>query len=386
VTRQGCTPALPLKAKSTVEEKSGLVQSMHAGAPGGEFKRQCKSVELATDLGNERCICIRQSKGWRARRHILHKTAGGWKRDGFICAEMNALWRGFQGWKSIHMLALNTQGLAACGQQTNAGGLLKETFGQICHSLNNMFAAVEDKKQPSLSEKMDQVSRRIFRLYHQAECGGERTRYQIGANQRPEIQEENIAAESTPLSMSNSDCNCRLADPARAMQGQESLCCKQGGDVRDLRLTTDDWGAGLGELGGDAKLDVFRPWLQASWGDGSNKAVTATRHVGDISVAVCAVINDASQIADMYPQAAFFDGNVRPDSSDQLLLGDDFPWPLKECSKDVESAPPDLNRHPVPLQKSLGEVQAEWPESHNISGGLGVSTHTIINSSPLDSG
>jgi hypothetical protein len=147
------------------------------------------------------------------------------------------------------MLALNTQGLAGRGEQTDARRLLKEAFGQICDGLDNMLAAVEDKKHPSLPEKMDQVSRRIFRLHHQAECGGERTRYQIVANQWPKIQEENIAAESIPLRMSNSDCNCRLANPARAMQGQEALCCKQGGDVRDHRLTTDDLGAGLGEPG-----------------------------------------------------------------------------------------------------------------------------------------
>jgi hypothetical protein len=80
----------------------------------------------------------------------------------------------------------------------------------------------------------------------------------------------------------------------------------------------------------------------------------------------------------MYPQAAFFDGDAGPDPSDQLLLGNDLPGLLQQRDKDIESPSPDLNRHSVPLQKSLGEVQLEWAKFHDVWRDTGTSIHKIF--------
>ena len=81
--------------------------------------------------------------------------------------------------------------------------------------------------------------------------------------------------------------------------------------------------------------------------DRRHEAIAAPRERGDVARAVLAVAQRLAQAGHVKPQAAFFDGDVGPDPSQQVPLVDDLVRAGHERNEDVEAARAQFHRGAV---------------------------------------
>ena len=86
-----------------------------------------------------------------------------------------------------------------------------------------MLAIVEDQQSRLVSKIRNEAWCRIIRLNGETENRGERCRRKARVAQRAEIHEQNVAGESVGQVVGNRNGDRRLAHPARAGDGDESL-------------------------------------------------------------------------------------------------------------------------------------------------------------------
>jgi hypothetical protein len=87
-----------------------------------------------------------------------------------------------------------------------------------------------------------------------------------------------------------------------------------------------------------------------------NEAIAAAGHIHDVAVARLTIAKRLAQGCNVYPQARLFHECVRPDASDQLLLGDELSGALDQGHQDFQRAAPQPQRL-AGLQQSTPEWQ-----------------------------
>ena len=85
-------------------------------------------------------------------------------------------------------------------------------------------------------------------------------------------------------------------------------------------------------------------------GEGSGKAIAATRDVDDISGADCTTTKSLAQCGDVEAEAALVDIHIGPDLLDKVALVHDLAGTFRQEDQNVERAPADMKWSAIFLQ------------------------------------
>lgn len=75
-----------------------------------------------------------------------------------------------------------------------------------------------------------------------------------------------------------------------------------------------------------------------------NKAVSASRDIGQIAIAPTAIAQNFADGGDVDPQVSVLDERVGPDAGNDFFLGDNFPRPLDQGGQDFECPAAEVER------------------------------------------
>src|ERR1700722_19830413 len=97
-----------------------------------------------------------------------------------------------------------------------------------------------------------------------------------------------------------------------------------------------------------------------------NETIASSRHVRDISDATRAIAQRLAQARDSYSEAAAAHHHVRPCSSHQLALTNDFTGGFDKCDEDIERSTADVDSLFAFQQYALRRDQAVSSERDNV--------------------
>ena len=128
-------------------------------------------------------------------------------------------------------------------------------------------------------------------------------------------------------------------------------CCESSaGDLLDGFDPPDHFGGRGGQGPNGARAAGRRRGRRFGTGEGSGKAIAATRDVHDISRTDGTATKDLAQCGDVEAEAAFVDIHVGPDVFDQVSLVHDLAGTLRQEDQNVERAAADMKWSAVFLQ------------------------------------
>jgi len=127
-----------------VEKLGGLLQAVGFNAPGRQFNRECHAVKPSADVCYNRRVHVTDIQTGAACYRALHEELG--------CRKLQNSRRGESwgvGWtlkrlKSVNVLPLDPESLAARGQDVDLRRGLHDACGQRGSRFHQMFAGVED--------------------------------------------------------------------------------------------------------------------------------------------------------------------------------------------------------------------------------------------------
>ena len=141
-----------------------------------------------------------------------------------------------------------------------------------------------------------------------------------------------------------------LADAARADDGHETMLRKFGCNLLDGFDPPDHFGGWRGQGPNGAHAAGRRCGRRFGTGEGSGKAITATRDVHDISRADGTTTKGLAQCGDVEAEAALVDIHIGPDVFDQVAFVHDLPRTFRQEDQNVERSPADMKWSAVFLQ------------------------------------
>ena len=199
-------------------------------------------------------------------------------------------------------------------------------------------------------QECQQAGQRILRADHESE------RRRNGAGHKPdipqcaEIDKENLLAQSIELPVPDRDGDGGLADAAGADDGHETMLRKFACNLLDGFGPPDHFGRWRGQGPDRAYAAGRRRGRWFGTGDGSGKAIAATRDVDDISRADCTTTKGLAQCGDVEAEAALVDIHVRPDLFDKVAFVHDLTRTFRQEDQNVERAPADMKWSAIFLQ------------------------------------
>ncbi len=119
---------------------------------------------------------------------------------------------------------LDAQGLAAGGEQVQAGRLTPKPFCQIGHGLDEVLAIVEHDERAALLEAGHERRQRIVGVRLDADGGGHQTGDQMAIGQPRQIDEIGPALEAALQRVRKRDGHRGFADAPGPHHGDEAVC------------------------------------------------------------------------------------------------------------------------------------------------------------------
>jgi hypothetical protein len=121
---------------------------------GYQLDRQRNTIELATNVCDYACFLISKIRIITAGSRALHKEL--YRRKGEQIGTGSLVQRKSKRREPVEVFAGNLQWLATCCDDVHERRGLEKTFYQGCDGLDNMLAAVKNKKHPLFRKKRQQ--------------------------------------------------------------------------------------------------------------------------------------------------------------------------------------------------------------------------------------
>jgi hypothetical protein len=218
-----------------------------------------------------------------------------------------------------------------------------------------MFASVEDQENSLVPEIGDQAGSCIVGTNRQPQHGGDGRRGQIGIAEHSKIDEQHGAREGLDEIVRDRDGKRRLADAADADDRDEARGSQSSRESANVVGTADHPGQAARQVG----VRKIGRWCRMSIAatarprDRRHEAIAAPGQRRDVSGAVLPIAERLAQAGHVKSQAAFFDGDVGPDSGEQIPLADDLVRAGRQNDEDVEASRPQFHRRAFSGEKSL---------------------------------
>jgi len=322
---------------------------------GREFNRQRHPIELSADAGHDRGVRGVKVETGAARRGAFQEQLDRWEALRCRHREIRVVRRVCQGRKPVDVLALDMKRFAARRQDVSLAHIRIDAGSQLCGRIDDVLAGVEDQEGSPVRQVGDETREGVVGLERQAQHRGHGRRDETGIAYRAEIDEMHSACKRLDQIMPHRHCNCGLADPARADDGDEArggqLSRERGsviGPPDHAGQTTRQVGVRIADR--DLCTRVAPP---ARSRHRRHKAITSSGKSGDVAGAVLAVSQRPSQVGDMKPQTAFLNRDVWPDQRQQIHLADNFVRTRGQTRQDVEGARSQIDRRALPQEKPL---------------------------------
>ncbi|MGY4299652.1 hypothetical protein ACVWXN_007747 [Bradyrhizobium sp. i1.4.4] len=231
--------ALPEQIEAFVEQCGRLLQSVGLDPAGGELDRQRHAVELAADPCDDRGIDVIE----RDLRAAGHGTFEEELKRGIGLrgsrGQPGIVRRNGERRQPVDLLALDTQGLAARGEDMDMGCGVKDFGCQRRRGGDDMLAIIQDQQHPLVAEMREQCRQRIVGLRRQAQHQQDRGDHEIGIAERGEVDEMRGIGESLEQVVRDRHRNGGLADAARADDRDEVRADELVGDGGDRIVAPD---------------------------------------------------------------------------------------------------------------------------------------------------
>ena len=111
---------------------------------------------------------------------------------------------------------------------------------QRSNRFHQMFAGIENQKNPSALQKCNETRRCIVRLNRLPQHGGDGRRCELRISQHPEIDEEDRTREGVHQVMCNGDRDRRLADATSADDGDKARSGQVSRQLQDIIIPSDN--------------------------------------------------------------------------------------------------------------------------------------------------
>jgi hypothetical protein len=139
---------LPQPRQTFVEQRGGLLQPVGFNAPGRELDRKRHTVKLPADVCDNGRFRIAENQARTARDRALHEQLGCRKLLDRRRSEPRGVRRTRKRIEPVDALTFDPQRLTARGQDVDLRRSLDEACRERGHRFHQMFAGVEDQKNP----------------------------------------------------------------------------------------------------------------------------------------------------------------------------------------------------------------------------------------------
>ena len=115
---------------------------MRAHPPGRELDRESDPVKATADLRDRSCVGVVDGKPVATRRSALHEELDGGRAQGSGGAKILVVLRELERREKVHVLSVDSQGLAARCEEVHLIRILEDVLGQGRDGVDDMLAIV----------------------------------------------------------------------------------------------------------------------------------------------------------------------------------------------------------------------------------------------------
>jgi hypothetical protein len=339
MTRKRGPPPSRQQPEAIVKQARDLRRTQGVDPPGGHLDGERHPVEPTTNFGDEAHVIggeveTIQHRG-RAFDEELHGRGGEGARHGAV-----ALRGKVEGRQGEDPFALDAEGLAGGGQELQPRQAAGQNVDHLRRGLDDVLARVEQDQRPPILQEADKAREGILRPAREANHGGERTRDELGVEDRREVEEDDAVWKAGGQLVRGREGDRRLPDPPRPGDRDEARLAYPAYDRVDEGGAADHAGQRSGQGVQPAQGGAGLSWHGGCVRhvEGGDEPVAAPWDILDVAQAALPVAERPAQGRDVDAQVALLDENVRPNLGDDLLLGHELARPLDEGDEDGEGA------------------------------------------------
>ena len=222
---------------------------------------------------------------------------------------------------------------------------LVELLGKRRDCLDHVLTAIENDKELSRTNEVDQLQAGIFRFECKSQGCRDSPRNMTRIGKAFQVNKMDFAAKLFGSGAANSQGNGRLANAAGAEQCYEPPISKLVANLADHRFAPNHHERSHGEPALVPELVVPALRVACERDDGADERIAPSLDVCDVSVAKLAVTKRLADCGHVDPEAPLLYGYVRPDVIDELLLRDDLTRAVGKIDQNIQ--------RPIPEGKHL---------------------------------